>query len=198
MPTIRDKIFIVTNGKVTEKLYFTKFKDVINSTGFGHLDVQVIPLGSKSEPTRILNKAIEIHKSANKGSLKRVWAVIEKDNFADFEKAYEKGIEYSKNNKTFRIVYSNIAIEFWFLLHFFNSSKCHSVKSMINVLNRKLKKPYFKNSDVYDELYEKISTAITHAKIIDQNHKLNNTKPIDACSNTTIYHLVKELYDIIK
>jgi TRAP-type C4-dicarboxylate transport system substrate-binding protein len=58
----RNRIIIVTNGEKTERLYLEYFKKRIESKKNGELTLDITPMGSKSEPIRIVERAIEIKK----------------------------------------------------------------------------------------------------------------------------------------
>ena len=188
MPIRRDRIIIVTNGEVTEKLYLDYFKRKIEAKKNGNLTLDIISLGSKSEPRRIIKRAIELRKKFDPDSLHSVWAIIEKDNFDDFQEAIELGA----SNKI-KVAYSNISIEYWFLCHFEFTTAVLSVDQLKKELTRKLKRKYEKNLDLNKKLIPNTSKAIQYAKAGHQIHIRNNNSPEQACSCTTIYELIDNL-----
>lgn len=188
MPKRRDTIIIVTNGDVTEKLYLDYFKRKIEAKKNGNLTLDIIPLGSKSEPKRVVKRAITLKKAFDPDSLHSVWAIIEKDNFDDFQEAIELG---ASNN--IKIAYSNISIEYWFLCHFEFKTAVLSVNQLKEELTRKLKRKYEKNLDLNKKLIPNTSKAIQYAKAGHQIHIKNNNSPEQACSSTTIYQLIENL-----
>lgn len=66
MPKRRDKLIIVTNGEKTEKLYFEYFKKRIETKKNGNLTLDITPMGSQSDPIRIVKRAIDLKNKSDK------------------------------------------------------------------------------------------------------------------------------------
>jgi hypothetical protein len=185
----RDRIIIVTNGDKTERLYFDYFKRRIEQKKNGQITLDIVPMGQKSEPVRIVERAIQLKQEADSETLHRVWAVIEKDDFQDFSAAIKLGEEAGVS-----VVYSNKAIEYWFLLHFKFYTRCFTVKELISELDKAANIKYSKNTDVTKLLSAKTKTAISNAKTGHQFHRRNGNNPELACSSTTVYKLINDLF----
>ena len=193
----RRQIIIVTNGDVTESLYFGNFKKRIEHSDNGEVTLKVLPLAEKSEPSRILKLARREYETADKSKLLSVWAVIERDNFTDFQETIEEGKAFARNNKGFYIVYSNVCIEYWFLLHFKRTGQSYNEKQLENELSKQLKRKYKKNLDIYSKIEDNARKAITNGKIIDGERIRDIIKEIDANSSTSVYKLINYLLDRI-
>lgn len=94
---------IVTNGKSTEYNYFSDYsKSLPKGT------VRLEPLFKHGSPSAVIKKAIDCEKA---GNYDEVWAVFDKDEFADFETAVAQSSKVKSG-------YSNPAFELWALIHF--------------------------------------------------------------------------------
>lgn len=184
----RDKLIIVTNGEKTEKLYFEHFKKKIEAKKNGDITLAIVPMGSKSDPLKIVNEAINQKNQSNQESLHSVWAVVEKDDFTDFQEAIILG---KKND--IKVVYSNIAIEYWFYCHFKMKTKEFSVSDLSKLLTEELKVEYKKNVDITPKIFSKTKKAITNAKTSHQLHKKDGKLEENSCSSTNIYVLMENL-----
>jgi hypothetical protein len=189
MPKRRDKLIIVTNGEKTEKLYLEYFKKQIEKKKNGDLTLDITPMGSKSEPTRIVNRAIELKKNSDLESLHSVWAIIEKDSFDDFQSAIKLG-----NDNGVKVVYSNVSIEYWFYCHFKLKTRALTVSDLKDELTKELKFKYSKSIDINKKLIPKTKKAIQLARTSHQIHKRDKKTEEDACSSTTVYVLIEDLF----
>lgn len=118
-----------------------------------------------------------------------VWAIIEKDDFDEFQSAIEMG---KKNG--IKVVYSNIAIEYWFYCHFKLKTRAFTVLELKQELTKELKTQYKKNLDFNKKLLPKTKKAIQWAKAGHQIHNRDGRNAERACSSTTIYTLIEDLF----
>lgn len=182
---------IVCEGKKTEPNYFeakikSKPSDVIDA------DVEGKGRGTVS----LIKKTIEIRDSGEK-DYDRVWAVFDKDNFTDFNKA----IKLAEKNNIF-CAWSNESFELWYYLHFQYLDTAITRQQYIGKLEREIrnrsndkKYKYEKNDpNTYNILqqYGKEENAISFARKLQENYKGDSDyathKPC-----TMVYKLVEEL-----
>ncbi len=196
------KILIVCEGLETEKNYFNGAIEEINRTrdNSNKLNVQIVGKGMN---TISLVKSIDdllndIDESNNRiVPYEKIFVVFDKDSFkAD---NFNNAITIC-NNKGFIPLWSNQAIEYWFLLHF------HYLDSkMDRTLYANKLEEYFKNAglnykyrkndkDIYSKLtrYGSLEQAIKNARNIHAIH-INDT-PADSESCTTIYKFFDEIF----
>ena len=196
------KILIVCEGLETEKNYFNGAIEEINRTrdNSNKLNVQIVGKGMN---TISLVKSLDdllndIDESNNRiVPYEKIFVVFDKDSFkAD---NFNNAITIC-NNKGFIPLWSNQAIEYWFLLHF------HYLDSkMDRTLYANKLEEYFKNAglnykyrkndkDIYSKLtrYGSLEQAIKNALNIHAI-RINDT-PADSESCTTIYKFFDEIF----
>lgn len=191
------RILIVCEGEKTEPQYFKKF-NAKNNNSFTY---EVKCEGCGEGTMKVVNTAIEL---ANKAELlsqpfDSIWAVFDKDNFADFNAAIEKA-----ENNNINVAWSNEAFELWYLYHFHNRTTQMSrndykkaISDAVNSTGKWPKKqPYeYKKEDENNfnimNTYGNIRNAIRWAKqqhltFTDKNYANQNP-----C--TTVYKLALQL-----
>ncbi|WP_071191905.1 RloB family protein [Trichormus sp. NMC-1] len=177
-----DRFLIVCEGAKTEPNYFESFrvpKDVIDVRGFGY------------NPSNLVEKAKELKAQ---GDYDQVWCVFDRDDWPkqDFNNAIA-----SAKSAGFKVAYSNEAFELWYVLHFEFLNTGLPRKNYIAKLDSLLKKKYTKNSDtIYEELENRQSTAIKHAKNLLKQY--NPCNPESDNPSTTVHLLVEELNRFIR
>lgn len=189
---VRDKFFILTNGKQTEKNYFELLR-----AKHSIYDVKVE--FCNSDPLGLVDCAIRRFKGAN-----QVWCVFDidssyKDNrlVPALKKAEENGI---------KIAYSNVAFEVWLISHFERCEKELQVEDYPAILNALIKDKGVAYSKNDKELLEKCfiphyKDAVQNAKVVYQTHvkefrenSPNGRLPIwDWNSSTDVFKLVEAL-----
>lgn len=176
---VRQRFLIVCEGEKTEPNYFRSFrvpKDVfeIDVRGFGE------------NPSRLVKIAKQLSEQED---YDQVWCVFDRDDFPkeDFNNAIKNA-----RDKGIQVAYSNEAFELWYLLHFEFLSTGIPRKDYIKKLKSLLGHKYQKNSDtIYEELFEKQSTAIKNATTLLKQYNPHN--PVDDNPSTTVHLLVQEL-----
>jgi hypothetical protein len=179
-------ILIVCCGK-TEEIYFNTYK--LQSKG---------QLLSYSIKTHALNPELlvkEAKKYKDRNEYVDVWVIFDYDNFKDFDKAIYLAEEYDMN-----CVFSNIAIEYWFLLHFETKKSLRtgyiSTKELKSELSKKLGFRYGKNTESVKSICKNknIEDIEELARIGHDIHKNNShSKPSEWCSCTNVYLLTEYL-----
>ena len=150
---------------------------------------------------KVVNTAIELAKKAEFLSqpFDSVWAVFDKDNFADFNAAIEKA-----ENNNINVAWSNEAFELWYLYHFHNRTTRMSrndykkaISDAVNATGKWPKKqPYeYKKEDENNynimNTYGNIRNAIKWAKQQHQTFADKNYANQNPC--TTVYKLALQL-----
>lgn len=182
---VKPSIFIMTNGKNTEKQYLEHFQ-VTSAT------IEFVNGG----PDYLVDKTIE-RKKDKKNKYDTYWLVFDKDEVSD--ETFNATIEKANNNKI-KCAYSNQAFELWFLLHF-NYIYCKIPREEYHEkVNEQLKDTGLsydgKNSkavseELWNYLLERIGTAIKNANTGLKYHQSIGNTPAQAESSTTVYKLAK-------
>lgn len=191
----RDKFIIITNGKGTEKNYFTALRGYRRSI----YDIKVE--FENADPIGLINRAIREKESSN-----RVWIVFDKDEFSD-DIIYET-MRIAKQNDV-GVAFSNIAFEVWLICHFKEFSLEKSADELIKIINSIFKdkgynREYLKNDleSIRILFLPALDNARQNADISLQKRiaEFNCTKPntqsypyCDWNSCTTVHKLIDAL-----
>jgi hypothetical protein len=181
---LRQIFLIICEGEKTEPNYFMSFRV---STTVKKIDVR----GFGYNPSKLVEKAKELKAQ---GDYDQVWCVFDRDDWPkqDFNNAIA-----SAESAGFEFAYSNEAFELWYVLHFEFLNTGLPRKDYINKLDILLKKKYKKNSDtIYEELENRQSTAIKHAKNLLKQYDTQN--PESDNPSTTVHRLVEALNKFIR
>lgn len=177
---LKQRFLIVCEGEKTEPNYFKSFrvpKDVIDVKGLGE------------NPSKLVKSAERIISKEDKDYYDQVWCVFDRDDWPSQD--FNNAIQAAKS-KGFEVAYSNEAFELFYVLHFEYLHTGISRKEYINKLSKHLGKKYQKNSEtIYDELYDKQSTAIKFSEKLLNDY--NPSDPYKDNPSTTVHLLVKEL-----
>lgn len=192
---VRDKFYILTNGRETEKNYFDLLK---SRKSIFSVKVQF----HNGDPLTLVKNALKIT-DAN-----QIWCVFDVDSTI-LEGTFAKAITLAKENNI-QIAFSNVAFEVWLLSHYDKVEKNMNAQSLFNAMNKLLKNklklniPYEKADKNLLEKYflPRLDDATTNAKIVhqkrikehQQNFGDNTNYPIwkwNSC--TTVYRLIEAL-----
>lgn len=196
---------IVCEGEKTEPNYFNKAIDCFNE----HIDDDYklkVKIVGKGMNTTSLVKATDLQVLIDKNATNivpygKIFVVFDKDSFDSNE--FDSAIQMCINNGYIPL-WSNQAIEFWFLLHFhyicskMNRSE-YSNKLEEYFKERGLEYKYHKNDvDIYNKLcsYGSLENARKFAKRICCEHQ--SDKPSDSESCTTVYRFFDEIDERLK
>ena len=114
---------------------------------------------------------------------------MEKDEFSD----YDEAILLAKSNGI-EAAFSNQAFEIWYILHFERKNGALGRRQYKRIMEEYLGREYGKTDEhIYSALKGKTKKAIENAKWGHQMHKLQNSKPSEWESCTTVYKLAEEL-----
>lgn len=184
-------IFLVTEGKETERLYFKKFRK-------RGRNVKILFPDSKcTDPINIVNYAVKLSKGkliSNGESFDpgdEIWCIFDVDDIKESALQIAKKLADQNN---IEIILSNPSFELWYLLHYEPVSFSLSNDDLMKKLKRYVPE-YDKAMDVSDKLEPKQRVAIKYSEQLFQMHKNNNTNIISRKSNplTLIYKLVDYL-----
>ena len=101
------KILIISEGINTEPTYFKHFKLP---------NIIIEPIGTGVSTTRLVKEADSLLKNKYKNKrFNEIWLVFDKDDNKDFKDAIKLAI-----SKNYKVAYSNQAVEYWFILHFYD------------------------------------------------------------------------------
>ena len=185
MLPIRDKVLIMCSGK-TEENYFNHFKDK-HKRNLQNVSVKVVTY-KKSNPMAVVRAAL-----SHKADYDEVWAVFDKNDFTNFDDAIKYAIK-----KGIKCAFSNIAIEYWFYLHFENKTGAISRSVLDSELGKRLNLDYDKSAEavqrVCNKICNKLIIAEERAQIGHERHIVTSgPNPSGWCSCTTIYALTRRL-----
>jgi hypothetical protein len=119
-----DAFLIVTEGTVTEPVYFKELRKQLRARG---AEIEVLP-GKKSDPFKVIDYAMKLSmaraeraKRASAVAYDHVWAVIDAD-AAIAKKNLQAIINYANSNGV-KLAFSNPCFEVWLLFHLMTSCK---------------------------------------------------------------------------
>ena len=191
---------IVCEGTKTEPNYFEKAVEEINKKIDDEYKLKVKIVGKGINTTSLVkatNLQIKIDKyNTSVVPYGKIFVVFDKDSFDS--KEFDKAIKMCEDNGYIPL-WSNQAIEFWFLLHFHyicsKMNRTEYAKKLNEYFKEKgLNYKYKKNDDnIYYLLckYGSLSVARKNAKKISDVH--NNDKPSQSESCTYMYKFFDEV-----
>lgn len=181
----KDNILILCAGQ-TEKIYFTKLR---NRKKLNNVTVDIYP-SNHGDARSVVREAIK-----KKDLYSQIWCVFDYDNDAHFDEAIDlaksEGLNYA---------FSNMAFEYWFLLHRKNVSTCMSVATLEKSLEREFGiAKYDKSLRCVENLCDRLMSINLEnieirADLIYQQHEHNSGKnPSNWCSCTNVHKLTEKL-----
>ncbi|GEC73526.1 RloB-like protein [Flavobacterium flevense] len=162
---LKSKILILCEGK-TEENYFTAMKEDFRLPKT--IGVSVLQ-SNKVDCKGVVEEAI---KKAKREGIEKIFVVFDHDNQPKRDEAFKLAID-----KNITVIFSSICFEFWYLLHFKNSTKAFVSEAE---LEKELKKcarmeNYEKNDfKHYSILKDKITTAKSNAENVRLSVVANN------------------------
>ena len=190
---VRTRILIMCEGE-TEKNYFQAIKqDKDYKARLSALSPEVIK-SKHPTPEKVVKEAMDRFKEEEtKGnSFDEVWVVFDHDNHQYREKAYLEALEVD-----FKVAFSSIAFEVWYLLHFSKKAK-----PFLNAkqLEKELKKYYPKyekaRQNDFELLKDKLDIAFLNAKWLRGLPFEEEMKHTDRNPYTDVDVLVEKLISI--
>lgn len=188
----RTKVVIVCEGEKTEINYFNGLKT--RESG-----VEIIAVHGGTNPMHIVKHAEE--RMSTKWSIDfdegdSVWCAFDVDENSNSD---IKDANQHAKTKNIRIALSNPCFELWFLLHYkqiFSQITRQKAKTELKTFIR----DYEKNKKINHLLKDKLSSAIDHAKKLNQIHQKKKIELISRESNpsTQVFELVEFIQNITK
>lgn len=191
----RDTFIIITNGKETEKNYFTALR------GYRRSIYQISVEFENSDPIGLVNRAVREKLPSN-----IVWVVFDKDEFSS--DVVNEAMRTAKHNDV-GVAFSNLAFEVWLIDHFEEYSKEKSADELVAILDERLKRMgygtgYKKNNEgliktaflpVLDDAVHNADVSL-QKRIAEYNEVCPGEKNYPYCdwnSCTTVHKLIDAL-----
>lgn len=195
------KWLIVCEGEQTEPNYFLGAVNEINKNIDDKYKLKVTIKGEGKNTVSLVKRVDELQNEIDKHKTTtvpygKIFVVFDKDSFSD--DSFNQAIQMCNTNGYIPL-WSNQAIEYWFLLHFNYIDVGMDRKMYQTKINEYFKRTglsykYHKNDkDIYKKLceYGSLKNAIKNASSIHTKHL--NDKPSQAESCTTVYKFFKEV-----
>lgn len=209
-----NKVILYCEGRNTEPSYFELFKK--NNCKVVPVVISGHGIGSCVEFVEEANKKYNCLSKVQRNKYSQKWLVYDCDGHEDFALSIKIARKYG-----FRVAFSNMCIEYWFVLHFYDMDGqpipmkgfSHS-QAQIDLVNKAIEL-YNKKASVKVKLYDSESKAVeedffelmmafhpeTHnQRLVDAYNRakaIHETKKVQGAefteSVTTMYELIKEL-----
>lgn len=209
-----NKVILYCEGRNTEPSYFELFKK--NNCKVVPVVVPGHGIGSCVEFVEEANKKYNCLSKVQRNKYSQKWLVYDCDGHEDFAVSIKIARKYG-----FRVAFSNMCIEYWFVLHFYDMDGqpipmkgfSHS-QAQIDLVNKAIEL-YNKKASVKVKLYDSESKAVeedffelmmafhpeTHnQRLVDAYNRakaIHETKKVQGAefteSVTTMFELIKEL-----
>lgn len=186
----RKTTLIVCEGKRTEPTYF---RSLCRALRLSSIAVRIV--GQGAAPISVVNTALAIRRAAkrDRAPFDEVWCVFDREH-QHRNPSFYPAVDKARANKI-SLAVSNPAFEFWYLLHFTETSKPFAdfddLKKALDVFLPN----YEKNVDWFDKLSEQTDKAIERAAHL-WSQRLD---PQDEFPNpsTGVHHLARLLKAIV-
>lgn len=197
-----EKHYIFCEGKRTEPLYFTAFKNEIekNPVYRNAVTIQIEGLGKDIPKILDVAKNYLERRNINTGT---VWCVYDKDDLSDsqfdFLEKRAQELNQSKNNGlNYRVAWSNQCFEYWIMLHFSFYQSNTDRATYIRCLNSEFKKcgclGYNKLApNVFDILNQHGNPKEALRRAKQRVKDCGNVSPSKSSPATLVHILVEEL-----
>jgi hypothetical protein len=195
-----NSFLIVTEGKCTEPYYFQGIKRLISEKIGGRIDVVEVPMldirGGGCATRKLIEVTRQLVKRANI-IYQNIWVVFDKDDFTDFDKAIQEGIE-----EGYQIAWSNPSFEYWLYLHFYYSDAAlhrDEWNKKLDELFREYQLGSLSYQKNYEMLYQMLDSFGGVTAAIKNARRRMAAFDTDACSpslyapGTMVHQLVEEL-----
>ena len=195
----RESILIVCEGKETEPRYFRSFREMYK---LELVEIEII--GEGAAPITVVDRAIEIQKERekeaknaskegifNKPKFDEVWCVFDREGNHQ-SPSFHPAVNKALANKL-KLAISNPSFEFWFIIHFEQTTKpFQNADDVIAYLKKNHLPDYEKNSEVCNKIFHLTDTAINYSELIIKNHQ-GNSSELYPSPSTEVHLLIKKL-----
>ncbi|MDD4205687.1 MAG: RloB family protein [Candidatus Delongbacteria bacterium] len=193
---VNKRILILTEDEKSSKYYFNAFKkDEKLRRDLGAVSVDIFHPKDYS-PLGLVNDAKERKKKAIRGKNKydEIWIVLDRDGHANFDQALNTAQANQIN-----VALSIRCFEYWVLLHYeYTTRGYRKCDEIINHIKKNHLKDYSKAYCCYEDLIDKVNTAIKHGEMVVKHCKRDldsGIKIYDLAAYTNVHELVKKLID---
>lgn len=193
-------IMIVSEGIKTEPYYLRGFTKKINAQYKSIIKEERICVYGTGRNTKGLLKFVE--DKVAKGEWEKyqnIWLVYDKDDFPEDSFDNTQFSVEGREDKRYKVAWSNECIELWFLLHFQDYGADNGREQYKKLLNQKFE--YSKTrEDLYDVIMKNgsLTDAKRRAKCLYESYKESGVKsPSDMVPATRMYELIEELEQYI-
>jgi hypothetical protein len=179
-------ILIVCEGEKTEPLYFD---DLRRRFRLSAVQVKIVGGEAGTAPISIVNYAARERNNQNY-HYEAIWCVFDREGVhinASFDEAVNQA-----SRLNYRLAISNPAFEYWYLLHFEETTHPFTnAGEVIEKLRNYLPK-YEKRWRDFSLLFNRLNVALVHAERVLKSHQqdTNETYP---CPSTCVHELVGDL-----
>ena len=194
MISISKRILILCEDEKSSKIYFQSFKkDEKLKRDLSSVDIQVIH-PKNHDPVGLVTKAKEMQTKARKdrNPYDEIWIVMDRDGHVNIDQA----LNTAEANKI-QVALSVICFEYWVLLHFEQTTRSFKkCDDLISYIKKNHFEKYQKSSCCYQDLKDKMHTAINNGLWLDKQLKNDfdrGIKNYDMASYTNIHKLVAKL-----
>ena len=179
------KILIISEGVNTEPSYFGHFR---------LSNVNLERVGTGMSTMRLIEEADSILENKYKNKkFDEIWLVFDKDDNDDFEDAIKLAV-----SKSYRVAYSNQAVEYWFILHFYDhhgeqlsrESYADMINHHINPLGAKYGDSKIVSREFFDILMSKNpeSQKPRYQEAFDRAERILSDNPHRTEESVTLVH----------
>ncbi len=191
------KYIVVTDGTVTEKIYFMSLKEEIERKTEKKISLEI---RTNIKPSHMIDECKSIMSLSPEYT--QCWIVIDKDEVSGFDDL----VKATESHDRIHVAWSSPCLEYWFMCYWningnYNTSQlcCHSFG---REFTRRTGKDYNKSEKNLKSLYKILtgeagseSRAIQKAKARHLDHLKNGIqKPSEMTPCTTMYLLIEELW----
>jgi len=196
----RKSMLIVCEGQETEPRYFTSLKAMYK---LKLVEIEII--GKGETPITVVNRALTMQEEREKDAEKdgfftgskfdEVWCVFDREGNHQ-SPSFHQAVNKALANKL-ELAISNPSFEFWFIIHFEQTTKPFQNASDVIPHLKKHIPNYQKNLEVCNKIFHLTEDAIKHSEWILNSHKENSAESYPNPS-TEVHMLVKKLKAMTK
>ena len=189
---IRRPVLIVCEGKKTEQIYLNALR-----THYRLATVDVKIHGEGAGPLEVVQRAIDLtaerrraaKRSCGVPPYEEVWCVFDRE-ASNEPKSFPEAVQLARHHQI-RLAVSNPSFEYWYLLHFVETSRAFQhAREVLDELRKDGCIPgYQKNQDVFHLLRERTTEAHDRAEQLHMRHPDIEHDPYPNPS-TLVYQLV--------
>jgi hypothetical protein len=188
-------ILIVCEGKETEPNYFTALRNYLR---LSTVEVMVIndggaPISIVNMATRLVNRRKkEVRKKEKQSQIDIVWCVFDCEN-PNLNTTLNVAVNKA-DSLNYRLAVSNPAFEFWYILHFINTTRPFNNGKEVKEFLKIYIPNYCESLPVFTQILINVNTAINNSTQSLKNHPDGNNRFPNP--STFVHLLVVELLEM--